>query len=427
MRNTIIQGVLVLVLASTGACKPVSPSTSPALGTADGSGTTAVAGSGTTADGAGTTTVGSGTTADANATGTVATVVSAPAAPAPATAESATKLIFTSAPLSQTAGACGLLTIQTQDGTGAPVGLVNARTISFTSNTTTGTFYSDSACTMADSSLTISAGGNGGSIYFADSALGTPAIQASDAFATPLTAATQTESILDPATASGGTATPSLNFTNAALVQSTSSCGVLTLSVHDGSGATAALTTALQVSFASTSATGSFYADAACTTSLVNASLPAGLSTATIYYKDTTAGAPTVLATSSDAAYRAANQSETISTPAGMSTIDFNSLHAQSYVNRCIAIPLSIHNSSGLLSYFVSDVTIGLSTSTLYGSFYVDSGCSNRITWFTIKNGHPISTLYYMSLQLGQNALFVVPPQGSGIAATLQYLNLYNE
>ncbi len=103
------------------------------------------------------------------------------------------KLVFTTAPQTLTAGSLSSqMTIQTQDSSGNPSNVNAATTVSLSSSSSAGTFYSDAAGTIQITSLTIVSGSNSASFYYKDTAAGSPTITASS---TGLTSATQTETI----------------------------------------------------------------------------------------------------------------------------------------------------------------------------------------------------------------------------------------
>lgn len=92
-----------------------------------------------------------------------------------------------------------------------------------------------------------------------------------------------------------GSATPRLAFTNAAQTISAGGCtAALTVQARDGTGAASAVASSTTVTLTSTGANGSFWLDAACSTSPVPpgvVSIPAGSANSTsFYYRDTTAG-----------------------------------------------------------------------------------------------------------------------------------------
>jgi len=107
----------------------------------------------------------------------------------------AAKLGFVGTALSEVLNTCGALQIQAQDASGNAAPVAVALSLTLTSSATTGGFYSDSACSTAITSVSLAAGASEGSIYYKDSAAGTPTLTATDPSATPLTDATMAATI----------------------------------------------------------------------------------------------------------------------------------------------------------------------------------------------------------------------------------------
>ena len=89
----------------------------------------------------------------------------------------------------------GIIVIQTLDANGNPSNVLANTMVSLSSTSSDGTFYSDSACTLPVTSITILAGNGGAPFYYNDTRAGLPTITAS---ATGLTSAQQTENIVLP-------------------------------------------------------------------------------------------------------------------------------------------------------------------------------------------------------------------------------------
>ena len=98
------------------------------------------------------------------------------------------KLAFTSAPQTLTAGnMSGIITVTTKDN------VTENTTINLSSNSASGTFYSDVAGLNPITQITINAGSNSANFYYKDATAGSPTITASSAQG--LTAAIQTQTI----------------------------------------------------------------------------------------------------------------------------------------------------------------------------------------------------------------------------------------
>ncbi|MBF0440374.1 MAG: hypothetical protein HQK54_00565 [Oligoflexales bacterium] len=94
---------------------------------------------------------------------------------------SVAKLAFSGSAILQKKGDCGPLKLETQNSDGkAASGTADVK-VSLVSTASTGSFYSDSACTTAVTSVTISSGkSESASFYYKDTAEGTPVLSASE-------------------------------------------------------------------------------------------------------------------------------------------------------------------------------------------------------------------------------------------------------
>jgi hypothetical protein len=118
-------------------------------------------------------------------------------------AGSASKLVFTNALVTVTAGVCSAaLTVQSRDSSGNPSNVTSTETLAPSASPSAGaSFYTDNTCTtvVTGSNLTIPSGSNSASFFFKDTAPGSVLITVTGtgAFATGAgaNAATQTETI----------------------------------------------------------------------------------------------------------------------------------------------------------------------------------------------------------------------------------------
>ena len=187
-----------------------------------------------------------------------------------------------------TVNTCVGVDIQVQDASGSPIVLNAPESASLKSSSASAVFYSDAACTTAATSITYSQGSSDANIYLKDSAAGAQSIAVSDSGSLGLPAASLTFTL---------TSSTLLVFTNTALTQSAATCGSLTIEVQSSPGAAQVQTAAVTLALASSSSTGSFYSDSACTQMTSQAQIAAGAAdAAAVYYKDATAGSPTLAA-----------------------------------------------------------------------------------------------------------------------------------
>jgi PKD repeat protein len=182
------------------------------------------------------------------------------------------------------------ITIQSQDTSSNRHNPGSTLTVTLTSSSATGTFYSDSAGTHAITTVTITTTSPyTATFYYKDTAQGTPKITAT---ATGYTPATTTFTITGSATQLKFTAGASQSL----YVNQVSS--VITVTQEDSSGLAVNAVNALTVSLTTTSSTGAFYNNAAGTgTAITSVTITSGSSSANFYYKDS-AGLPTLTASS---------------------------------------------------------------------------------------------------------------------------------
>ncbi len=182
------------------------------------------------------------------------------------------------------------ITVQSQNTYGTSHNPGSPLTVTLTSSSTTGTFYSDSAGTHAITTVTITTTSPyTATFYYKDTAQGTPKITAS---ATGYTPATTTLTITGSVTQLKFTAGTSQSL----FVNQVSS--IITVTQEDSSGLAVNAVNALTVNLTTTSATGTFYNNAAGTgTAITSITITSGSSSVNFYYKDS-AGLPTITASS---------------------------------------------------------------------------------------------------------------------------------
>ncbi|AUI51899.1 beta strand repeat-containing protein [Arthrobacter crystallopoietes] len=203
-------------------------------------------------------------------------------------AAAASRMVFTSAPVSGAASATanlGPATVQRQDTFGNPV-TAGATTLALTSNSAGGKVFSATAGGSTTTSVTIPAGSSTASFYYGDTKAGTPTLTVS---ASGLTSATQTATI-------NAAAASKVVFTSAPVsgaASATATLGPATVQRQDtfGNPVTAGATT---LALSSNSTGSKVFSATAGGTSTTNVMIPAGSSTASFYYGDTKAGTPTL-------------------------------------------------------------------------------------------------------------------------------------
>jgi flagellin-like protein len=185
----------------------------------------------------------------------------------------------------------GPIVIERQDYTTSHV-TAGSTIITLTTSSSTGAFYTSQSGSplSTPAQVTITAGNYQTTIYYKDSAQGTPILTAS---ATSYTPAVTTFIITGPAT--------KLQFTvgSGQSIFTGQVSSVITVTQQDSNGNAINAAATLTVSLSATSATGKFYSNAQGTgTAITQITIARGSSSASFYYKDTVAGSSTITASS---------------------------------------------------------------------------------------------------------------------------------
>ena len=181
------------------------------------------------------------------------------------------------------------ITVQSQTTSGSSHNPGSSLTVTLTSSSTTGTFYSDSAGTHAITTVTITTTSPyTATFYYKDTSQGAPTITAS---VTGYTPATTVLTITGSVTQLKFTAGTSQSL----FVNQVSS--VITVTQEDSSGRAVNAGTAISVALSSSSTTGKFFSNAGGTgTAITTVTIASGSSSASFYYQDSAAGSPTITA-----------------------------------------------------------------------------------------------------------------------------------
>jgi hypothetical protein len=355
----------------------------------------------------------SGATATATLT-LAAMTIDVPAVASTATATStattavdSTKLAFLSPPINQSVTDCSLVMIATEDANGDRVATTGNLALNVTSSSTTGHFYTDAACAGAASSPAITAGSSAVTLYYKDTTAGSPTLTAVDS-AGALAAVTLTGTVLS-------STAPRLVFSNAALTQSSTGCGALTIGAQNGPASGA-----VNVTLSSSSTSGSFYSDAACTQKITSATLPISSSTITVYYEDATAGTPVLTAASTGATLASATQMITIGGGAATALVFTNTSAQTVGSSNCFALGLELQDGNGTPTEAGQELTFTLTTTSSSGHFYAGLNCVDQITSVTFPANISDTTIYYSDSSAGSPTLTATGSTLPAATTTLQ-------
>lgn len=205
-------------------------------------------------------------------------------------------LAFTSAAVTEIAGVCSpQITLQRQNSNGSAASLPISETVGLSASVTGTTFYSDAACAtpLSSGNLSIAVNQSSASFFFKNTSATSPSFSL-------VVTATKTTSGFTATTSQSESVIPNIAFMNAPGASTVGQCSPTAAKIVavDGGGNTIAPSANITVNLSTTSATGAFYSDSACTALITTATIPAGnKSGAMPFYKDATAGTPTLTAT----------------------------------------------------------------------------------------------------------------------------------
>lgn len=334
------------------------------------------------------------------------------------TAAPATKLVYTtpsaSGPTSSTTN-LGPITVQLQDTFSnpatAPAGGTPV-TLSSTSNGP-GVFSLTQGSATTVSSVSIPAGTSSVSFFYGDTTAGSPTITVSS---TGLASATQTATVTAPV----ATQLAIITTAPTGMTASTANLGPVTVQLRDSAGnpvAAPAGGTALSITSTSTGTRTFSTTQGAATSSPVT--IPAGSSTVSFFYGDTTAGSPTI--TVASAGLISATQTATVraGTPARVI-----------YTSAPVTGPAATTASLGPITVQLQDVFGNLAVAPTAGTpltpsssstgtriFSLTRGSSTGITSLTVPGGTSTITFYYGDTQAGSPTLTVT---GTGLTPASQ-------
>ncbi|MCU1296130.1 MAG: Kelch motif [Acidobacteriaceae bacterium] len=209
-------------------------------------------------------------------------------------------LAFTSAVVTEIASACSpQVTLQRQNSGGSAASLPISETVSLSANIASTTFYSDASCATAltGGSLTIAANQSSASFFFKNTSATAPP------FNILLTGGKTTDTLVTT-TAQSESVVPNIAFMNGPSASTVGLCSATAAKIVavDGSGTIIAPSAAILVNLATSSANGAFYSDPGCVTAITSIQIsPGNKSGAMPFYKDNSAGTPTLTATAGPA------------------------------------------------------------------------------------------------------------------------------
>lgn len=312
-------------------------------------------------------------------------------------------LQFITAPLTMVEGKCtGPVVVATTDGAGKVVPVSDATPVSLSASTPSVSFFSDSGCTAAATSLTLAAGATQGSFYFIDTQAGTPAVIASSP---ALLSATQTQTV---------TAAPAaLSFISASQSVQAGACSAAAqLQLQDAAGNPAPVSSPTPVSLSATSSSLSFFSDASCANGISSVQIASGSAEAGFYFSDAAAGSPAVTATASGLS---ATQTQTVQ-PGPAAALVYVTPPQTVQAGACsAAVEVELRDGFGnaVQAGAPTPVAPGASSGSL--AFFSDPGCSINVATVDIAAGDSKTAFFFRDTVAG---VVSVTASAAGLAAT---------
>ncbi len=309
----------------------------------------------------------------------------------------ASQVAITSAPLTLTAGDRGAITISLLDAEGDPSTSTSAQTIDLSTTSAGGAFFASQTGTTAITNITIPVGTTGETIYYSDTAAGTPTVKASDtAFES---APTQVETV-NSAPAS------QVVFSTAALSLAAGSRGQITLMLEDPYGNPASAAAAQTIKLTSTSTAGEFFLTQSSTSTVSSISIAAGQTTGSVYYADTKAGSPVVTATDTAFNSPAPTQTESVSALAA-SQVAFTSTALNLVAGALGEFTVELQDTYGNPAVSSSAQTLAFSSTSTGGAFYASASGNQSIASIVVPIGQSAGSAYYTDTKAGTPTLTV--------------------
>ncbi|MCX6012834.1 MAG: hypothetical protein NTV30_05380 [Chloroflexi bacterium] len=315
----------------------------------------------------------------------------------------------------------GVITVQTQDAYNNPVNTLADTVIALTSSSSNGKFDIEASGLFNGTitSVTVAQGSNTASFYYTDTTVGYSTITAASA---GLASGTHYAGIAGPV--------KDITFSNSELsnIEAGKASDKITIIARDSSGITAEAGSNIKINLIATSEKGKFDTNSsgAFDGSINSVIILAGTSSIDFYYKDTIAGAITILASSTG--YKSISQNETVIAGPGKQIV-FTSAPQLKMKPDVVSGPIimRVRDEYGNDASLVSDTIFTLESTSPTGRFSLDASGAfdGSITSVTLTTGGTASTFYYKDSNGGDVTLtvsatdFSVITQAAAIVTTI--------
>lgn len=310
--------------------------------------------------------------------------------------EAASQIVFVTPPQTFTAGVlttANKLTIQLEAANGDITTAVTPVTVTLKSTSGTGTFHDAAGDAATITTVVIAAGQSSATFTYADTMAGTPTITASSA---PLTAATQTETVVPNVVSKLALSPSSVTF------QTDGMSPTITVTEEDQFGnAVAAGASGQSIALHSNSGTGIFEDSNGLATSSVL--IQPNSSSAVFTYSDTTPGTHILTITATGLGISAMMTAKVNPVAATQISITPPANNFEPAGSPSDPFTVTLLDASGVPTTAAHDVTINLHSNSTTGTFQ-DSG-NNTVTSITILAGNSSATFSYTDTAAGTPTL----------------------
>jgi hypothetical protein len=301
------------------------------------------------------------------------------------------------------AGACAAATaVRVEDAFGNPANVTSSTTVTLGTGSPGGGFFSDAACTAAITTRTIAAGTNSTSFYWRDTQAGTPVLSAT---ATGLQPAGQQQTV-DPAPPS------KVVFITAPQTLGVGQCSAIaTAQAQDPFNNPSPSATARSGGLSSTSSSTQFFSDPGCTAQVSALSLSAGSTTASVYFRDTTAGTATLgWSPTGTPALTPATQAAQFNVAPPDRLVFVTS--PQTLVAGSCSAPatVQVRDAYGNPAPLAAAATVALASTSGSLGFFSDAACAQAVSGLPLGAGSTQVTFYFRDTASGDPQLTASTP-----------------
>jgi hypothetical protein len=324
------------------------------------------------------------------------------------TAAAASKLVFTTAPVSgstSNSATVGPITVQEEDAFNNVT--TTALTVNLSSSSAGTHEFAATSGGAVITSIAVPGGSSTATFYYGDQKAGNPTLTAA---AAGLTSGTQAETI------TAGSATQ-LGFTSAPFngTANNSATNAFTVSLEDGFGNPTTSTSATTVNLSSNSTGTNEFAASSGGGPVTNVTIPANTASVTAYYGDTKAGSPTLTAAATG--LTSGTQAETITAGTATQLLFTTAPVSGAASNSATVGPITVQEEDAFNNVSTTALTVNLSSNSTGTHRFAATSGGAAITSIAIPGGSSTATFYYGDQKAGSPTIMAA---GTGLSAATQ-------